>query len=180
MFYFGNAAGDSGNSTTDARVNTSDQLGPRNHPTANAAITDRFDYNRDGQVNSTDELLARNNPTGHGNALKLIDLGAPIVVLASGVSASPVAIAANPIASALALSTITTLDPATRAAPARRVEAYVESAVEPRTSSLAARVDAVLELELVQSDAKGGAEVGERTAESFQPDDDWLAGAMSE
>ncbi len=75
IFYFGNAIGDSGNSITDARVTTSDQLGARNHPATAlnpASISNLYDFNRDKRVTTTDQLLARNNTTTALTELKLI------------------------------------------------------------------------------------------------------------
>ncbi|MBN2476259.1 MAG: lamin tail domain-containing protein [Pirellulales bacterium] len=75
VFYFGNAVGEAGNSTADAKVNASDMLLARNNPRnfLNPAPVDfPFDFNRDARVNATDMLLARNNQTHFLNALKLI------------------------------------------------------------------------------------------------------------
>jgi hypothetical protein len=167
VFYFGNAVGEAGNSASDARVNVSDQLAARNNPASNAPITSRFDYNRDGQVNITDELLARNNPTGAGNALRLIDLGAPILVTAAAPAASTAATVGSSLSSALALSRITTPDPAPQ--PARRMQ--VEPAVAT-TPSRTALVDAALAL-VVQDRAK--VERPAQGMDALQTDDDWLA-----
>ncbi len=77
VFYFGNAVGDSGlgDTSTNALVGVTDELGARNNPQStfnNIPLTNIFDFNRDGAVNATDALLARNNPTGLGNALRFI------------------------------------------------------------------------------------------------------------
>src|SRR5205085_5654352 len=76
VFYFGNAAGESGNSSSDAIVNATDEIGARNDPHKSvlnpADITNVHDYNRDGLVNATDEIIARNNSTSILTALKLI------------------------------------------------------------------------------------------------------------
>jgi len=77
VFYFGNAIGESGNSVTDARVNTIDALLARNNPrtlTNPAPIDFPYDFNRDQRVNATDMLIARNNQTHSLNALKLITI----------------------------------------------------------------------------------------------------------
>lgn len=74
VFYFGNAIGESGNSTTDAIVDSSDELGARSDPhsfTNPALITDVCDYNRDGRVDATDQIIARNNQTTAATALVL-------------------------------------------------------------------------------------------------------------
>jgi hypothetical protein len=75
VFYFGNAVGESGNSTTDAIVNAADELAARNdlHSFLNpASITNADDFNRDGRVDATDEIIARNNSTTAATALQLI------------------------------------------------------------------------------------------------------------
>ncbi len=77
VFYFGNAVGEAGNSTSNTRVTTTDLLLARNNPRnfLNPARIDfSYDYNRDKRVNATDVLLARNNQTNFLTALKLIDL----------------------------------------------------------------------------------------------------------
>ncbi len=77
VFYFGNAIGDAGNSTTDAMVTTTDLLLARNNPRNfldPAGIDLAYDYNHDQRVNVTDVLLARNNQTNFLTALRLIDL----------------------------------------------------------------------------------------------------------
>ncbi|MBN2473466.1 MAG: lamin tail domain-containing protein [Pirellulales bacterium] len=75
VFYFGNAIGEAGNSTVDAKVNASDMLLSRNNPRTflnPAPIDFPCDFNRDARVNATDMLIARNNPTHFLNALRLI------------------------------------------------------------------------------------------------------------
>src|SRR5207248_7656259 len=75
VFYFGNAIGESGNSTADAIVNTADELAARSDPHnfMNAAtITNAHDFNRDGRVDATDQLLARINGTNAATALLLL------------------------------------------------------------------------------------------------------------
>jgi len=75
VFYFGNATGEIGNSSTEARVNAIDVLLAHNNPrtlTDPAPIDFPCDFNRDQRVNATDMLIARNNQTHSLNALKLI------------------------------------------------------------------------------------------------------------
>ena len=75
VFYFGNAVGESGNTTGNAFVNATDELGARNNPRSiadPAPVDFRWDYNRDRFVNATDQLIARNNPTSIADALRLI------------------------------------------------------------------------------------------------------------
>ncbi len=77
VFYFGNAIGESGNSTTDAKVNALDVLLARNNPqnmTNPALLNSPYDYNRDARVNATDMLIARDSQTHLLNALNLITI----------------------------------------------------------------------------------------------------------
>jgi hypothetical protein len=60
VFYVGNAVAESGNSTTDALVNATDEIGTRHNPHSPfhpAAKDDHFDYNRDELVNATDQII---------------------------------------------------------------------------------------------------------------------------
>jgi hypothetical protein len=82
VFYFGNLMGESGNSITNAAVNTSDVSAALAHASAiRAAITSVLDFNRDGVINSADVLAARGN---QGNALIL--LAAPALVAPKAVA----------------------------------------------------------------------------------------------
>ena len=75
LFYFGNAMADSGNATTNAKVDVFDILGTRNNQrnfTDPAPIDFDFDYDRNRRVDIFDMLIARNNQTQFHNALKLI------------------------------------------------------------------------------------------------------------
>ncbi|MBN2475542.1 MAG: lamin tail domain-containing protein [Pirellulales bacterium] len=77
VFYFGNAIGEAGNSTSDAKVNAVDMLLARNNPRTfldPARIDMPYDFNRDARVNASDMLLARNSQTNFLTALQLIDL----------------------------------------------------------------------------------------------------------
>ncbi len=77
VFYFGNAVGEAGNSTSNTQVTTTDLLLARNNPRNflnPAPIKFDFDYNRDQRVNVTDVLPARNNATNFLTALTLLDL----------------------------------------------------------------------------------------------------------
>jgi hypothetical protein len=75
VFYFGNAVGETGNSKTDARVNSFDEglvrLNGRN-PLNPAPIDFRFDFNRDSLVNAADQVIARLNATSSLTSLRLI------------------------------------------------------------------------------------------------------------
>jgi hypothetical protein len=72
VFYFGNAVGESGNSTSDAVVNGVDRLAAKQNRTASALVSNRFDFNRDGRVDRDDEWLARDNQASLRWSLKLI------------------------------------------------------------------------------------------------------------
>ncbi len=76
VFYFGNAIGETGNSTADARVTPADGIAVRNNPAtlANnpASITHACDFDRDRKVGPTDYVFCRNNGTNSGTALQLI------------------------------------------------------------------------------------------------------------
>jgi len=75
VFYFGNAVGESGNSTAEAGVNAVDVLLARNNPQTlldDASIGYAYDYNHDRRVNATDMLIARQNQTHLLNELKAI------------------------------------------------------------------------------------------------------------
>ena len=74
-FYFGNAIGETGNSTANAIVNSTDVMMTRTLPyTASypASITVNTDFNRDGLVNESDQLIVSSHLTGPQTALKLI------------------------------------------------------------------------------------------------------------
>ena len=89
VFYYGNAVGDSGDSTQNAYVNATDQIGARDNPhgrTNLADITDVYDFNRDKYVNATDQIIARDNATGRTNALVLMT--APSVVTTDDAAAT--------------------------------------------------------------------------------------------
>ena len=74
VFYFGNAIGESGNSPTDAIVDTADVTAAQNNhtPPSGASITNPYDYNRDKQVDEQDELIAQSN-SSNPSPLQLIE-----------------------------------------------------------------------------------------------------------
>ena len=89
VFYFGNAIGESGNSSLNAQVDVSDENLARENPKNwldPAAIEDAYDYNRDKKVDISDENLSRVHRSNFLTALKLIDLslGAVLSQMASG------------------------------------------------------------------------------------------------
>src|SRR4029079_10921387 len=85
VFYFGNALADSGtgDTSTQATVDVTDEIGARNHPQSllnNIPITNIYDYNRDGSVDISDQLAARNNPTNGTTVARLLHLVIPPAV----------------------------------------------------------------------------------------------------
>ena len=76
VFYFGNAIGETGNSTTDANVTPTDAVVVRNNPHTLAQnpadIDDVCDFNRDRKVGPNDAINCRNNGTSGPTALQLI------------------------------------------------------------------------------------------------------------
>ncbi|MFO1497499.1 MAG: hypothetical protein U1G07_03720 [Verrucomicrobiota bacterium] len=80
--YFGNSIGESGDLTTNAQVDVSDENGARIHPRtflSPAPIDYAYDYDRDKRVDVSDENLARINSTTFLDALKLIDLSSGLL-----------------------------------------------------------------------------------------------------
>jgi subtilisin-like proprotein convertase family protein len=82
VFYFGNAVGETGNSTVDARVSAADALRVLGNVTANAAITNPFDHNRDGRVGAADRLIVLGNISAL-QSLVLLNLGGGAVSAAA-------------------------------------------------------------------------------------------------
>lgn len=75
VFYFGNAVGETGNSTSQAVVNAADEIGTRVNPVGpfpTAPPTNVYDFNRDRLVNATDQIIARTHSTNPLTALRLI------------------------------------------------------------------------------------------------------------
>jgi len=76
VFYFGNAAGETGNSGGDARVNLADVSLTRQNQTGfgSADILNPYDFNRDGRANLIDVSIARSSQSGF-SPLRLITPG---------------------------------------------------------------------------------------------------------
>ena len=75
VFYFGLAAGECGNSTTDTYVDATDFAGARDNPhnfLNRATIDDEYDFNRDSYVDSSDLAIVRDNNTNFITDLNLI------------------------------------------------------------------------------------------------------------
>ena len=81
VFYFGNAVGDTMNSTTSFRVDSQDVTRTRNAQQSKpTTIQGLYDHNRDGRVNTQDQVLARG-----GQGTTLAKITAPVV---AGVAAA--------------------------------------------------------------------------------------------
>lgn len=94
VFYFGNAIGESGDSTADAFVTAVDQGRARDNPRTGrnpAAIDNLFDFNRDRFVDAADQAIARDHVTTGRNGLLLITIpgSSPAGLRAATVAASP-------------------------------------------------------------------------------------------
>jgi autotransporter-associated beta strand protein len=87
VFYFGNAIGETGDSSSDALVTASDAARVSANQTNNALVTNPYDINRDGVVDATDVALVNSHLTTASDGLKLISLVPPTVATAA--SASP-------------------------------------------------------------------------------------------
>ena len=74
VFYYGNAIGDTGVSTTNAQVTELDVAAVQANETSQASITNDYDFNRDGQVNAADVSIVQANQTTAANALNLISV----------------------------------------------------------------------------------------------------------
>ena len=75
VFYWGNAVGETGNSTKSAFVDGSDLLGVADHPRHfldPAPLDDPYDHNRDRFVDGTDWVIVSDNTTHFLNDLNLI------------------------------------------------------------------------------------------------------------
>jgi hypothetical protein len=66
IFFFGNVVGETGNSTSETRVNLIDVGATRTNQTgfSSALVDNDYDFDRDGRVNLIDVGIARNNQTG--------------------------------------------------------------------------------------------------------------------
>ena len=95
VFYFGNAVGETGNSPTDAKVNSTDEIGVRGNPhfLIPAAIDDAFDFDRNRRVGSLDQVIARRNIAMFG-VLRLIDAPATDAALAAASEQGPTSVEA--------------------------------------------------------------------------------------
>jgi len=79
VFYFGNAIGETGNTTANAAVNGIDEARVRSNPSGSASITSLFDINRDKLVNSADETQVRSFNTTSSTMLQLVVLPSSLV-----------------------------------------------------------------------------------------------------
>lgn len=95
LFYFGNAAGESGNSATDAAVTAADVLGVRGRiSAAPATITSAWDFNRDGVISAADLAVAQTHLSAGETVLILLE--APPVAASASVSVPQETVAFDP------------------------------------------------------------------------------------
>jgi len=86
VFYFGNAVGESGNSSANAAVSSADVQDVLTHqrgPFQTVDITNRFDFNRDRLVNATDVIIARDYEMSPFDALHLLTLAPAAAAMAA-------------------------------------------------------------------------------------------------
>jgi hypothetical protein len=92
VFYFGNLAGDVGDTTpgmTQSRINVLDLAQvKKNLPNNNVFMTSRFDIDRDGKINATDLSVIKSNLYA---TLEMLDLSAPPAAAAARSGARAVA-----------------------------------------------------------------------------------------
>ena len=128
-FYYGNAIGETGNSTTDAKVDGIDVSGTQANQTGigSAGITNVYDFNRDGKVNAIDVSIAQSHQSGI-NPVRLImvpanspsALATPTIQLASPTDtagAAPVAGAIAPVVQGVLPAVAPAVVPTVTAAP---------------------------------------------------------------
>jgi hypothetical protein len=90
VFYFGNAIGETGNSTANAIVSSADEALARLNlrgPFNPAPIDFLYDFNRDRLVNSADQALARLGVTNAFSSLRLIS--PPALAASASIAAVP-------------------------------------------------------------------------------------------
>jgi uncharacterized delta-60 repeat protein len=149
VFYYGNAIGETGNSTTDAKVDGTDVARTQSNQTGlgSASITNVYDFNRDGKVNGVDVALAQANQSGL-NPLRLITVpgGGPSVLTAAqavGAStpaapAAPAAAVPAPVPAVVAIALVPA--PAAPVIPAAPVAPVAPQAAVPGVPNAAAPV----------------------------------------
>lgn len=87
VFYFGNAIGESGDSTLNAVVDSQDEQAVLQHESGATpeAITNQYDFNRDGWVNSTDVIIVQNYRTDVPGVYPLLLISPRLGYLASAI-----------------------------------------------------------------------------------------------
>ncbi len=86
VFYFGNAIGETGDSTSNCNVLVNDALRVLNHMVVGVGIESPFDVDRSGSVLVNDALITLNHMVAGASALQLIDLGGGAASGAAGIS----------------------------------------------------------------------------------------------
>lgn len=89
VFYWGNAVGESGDSTAQALVNAADVMAVRNNATATAAVSNPYDFNRDGLVDESDAVTVQSHTTSPFSALRLITTPEPVETAPRGNGFAP-------------------------------------------------------------------------------------------
>jgi len=168
VFLFGHATGDTGlgDTSTQANVNQTDELGARNHPASlfeNVSITNVFDLNRDARVDIADALVPRSHGTSAGNVVRFLSVSNP--------PAAPETAEIDAVAAGLAMSASGPAWREERSMAHRDGEAILQDTqrlTKASTDSTRAVVEAAwvaLAIELMESP-------GEQPAE-FAPQDDF-------
>ncbi len=88
VFYFGNAIGETGDSSTDSLVTPADASRITANATTAALVTNPFDINRDGVVDAADTALVMSNQTSKFNGLNLISLSGTAPAKPTGLTAA--------------------------------------------------------------------------------------------
>jgi autotransporter-associated beta strand protein len=99
VFYFGNAIGETGDSSSDALVTANDAARVAANETSKALVTNPYDINRDGVVDASDVALVNSHLTTPADALKLISFVPPTV-------ATPASAALNPVTGTTAVLSV--------------------------------------------------------------------------
>jgi hypothetical protein len=136
VFYFGNAPGETGNSSDNALIDSHDYMAARTAALGTggaASITSVYDINRDAVVNATDMLAVRSRMGHLGTALALIAPSSSASLVATW-AAVEVTGGAEPAADTAAAGLVTvtdqTIDPMLVTVPVQRVDAAVTAEAE--------------------------------------------------
>ncbi|HEX5472066.1 MAG TPA: LamG-like jellyroll fold domain-containing protein, partial [Lacipirellulaceae bacterium] len=140
VFYFGNAIGETGNSSTDAVVDAADVQGTHDHYTSAAIITNAYDFNRDKVVDATDESIAAASES-NGSALLLIS----VPDIHGGDAVDDELLSAGPILASSSLSEKIANDSVEPAATAKSVDSVLSLMSSAPTIDRSHSIDAVFD-----------------------------------